>query len=404
VSGLLRRRPAVLFACGALVAGACAVLVLGLLGGGDASAGKALFRVDAPARESMSALQNGATPTASPEVVNGIPEGLAPVEEVHVLLSEVGEEGLTVAAWPSGQHAVCYKSSAGGAGCFDRFHEPFNWTISDPDQIGEGIPISVWGFVSDQVAAVSILVDGDEIPALVENNAVFVQLPDSATRPEGIEGFRVTSVDAEERVYPHGGRDAKSQSAPSKRMPAAANMSVFAEPQSAVDVALSTSPEVRGDVEATVGKAPGVAEHMLPGAAESGSLRALLTDVGAEGRSVWGLVTEKGKVCAGLTGFSSGCIAAFWGPMEHVSPTIGQPAAGEPVIVWGLAPDDVAKVEVLVDGALHEAVLGRNAFFYQLTSATLDVNAVGGLVVTLSDQSKPPIEIPFAPVPAPSID
>jgi hypothetical protein len=44
------------------------------------------------------------------------------------------------------------------------------------------------------------------------------------------------------------------------------------------------------------------------------------------------------------------------------------------------------------------------SFFYQLASAKLDMNAVGGLVVTLSDQSKPPIEIPFAPVPAPSLD
>jgi hypothetical protein len=185
-------------------------------------------------------------------------------------------------------------------------------------------------------------------------------------------------------------------------IPAAENMSVLSEPQSASDAALSASERVRDEIAATVGEAPGVAEELLPGAEATGSLRALLTDLGSEGRSIWALVTAKGKVCAGLTNYSAGCIGKFTSPLEHVSYTYGRPFAGEAVIVWGLAPDDVTKVEVLVDGSPYEAQLGRNAFFYSLASTELDANSIGGLIVTLEDKSS--IEIPFGSVPAPPTD
>jgi hypothetical protein len=199
----LHRRRIAFLVCGALIAAGVAMLLVALLSDGEASASEAVFTADLPAQESMAALETGATPLVSAEAVNGIPEELHPTDQVHLLLDDVGHLGVTVAAWPSGEQAVCYKSSNGGGGCFDQFYEPFNWTVSDPDSLGEGKPIHVWGFVSDQVEAVSIVVGGDDIPALVENNTVFVELPDSATRPEDIEGFRISSVDGGEKVYPH---------------------------------------------------------------------------------------------------------------------------------------------------------------------------------------------------------
>jgi hypothetical protein len=187
-------------------------------------------------------------------------------------------------------------------------------------------------------------------------------------------------------------------------IPAAANMSAFSQPQSSGDRALSASSDVREEVARATADAPGVDEELLPGAEESHSLRALMTNLGSEGRSIWAIVTSKGRVCAGLTGFSSGCVGKFTSPEEHVSVTIGAPSASAPVIVWGLAPDDVARVDVVVAGRLKEAELGTNAFFYSLANPDLDMNAVQGLVVTLKDDSKPPIEIQFAPTPAPAID
>ena len=189
----------------------------------------------------------------------------------------------------------------------------------------------------------------------------------------------------------------------SKRLPAAKNMSVFADPQSSVDVALSASAEVREDVEATVGNAPGVAEAMLPGAVRPRTFRALMTDVGRERRSIWALVTRKGRVCAGLTGHSSGCISKFTSPEEHASVTATVSSAGEMLMVWGLVPDDVARVDVVVAGLLREARLGRNAFYYALASAEIEAKGIEGLVLTLKDDRQ--IEIPFGPTaPAPSLD
>jgi|RhiMetdeSRZDD1v2_1073273.scaffolds.fasta_scaffold02148_29 hypothetical protein len=185
-------------------------------------------------------------------------------------------------------------------------------------------------------------------------------------------------------------------------IPAAESMSVFSEPQSSTDAALSASNQVRDEIAATTGQAPDAAEELLPGAETTGSLRALLTDLGAEGRSIWALVTAKGKVCAGLTNYTAGCIGKFTSPLEHVTYTYGRPSVGEAVIVWGLAPDDVAKVEVLVDGAPYQAQLGRNAYYYSLASPELGTDSIGGLVITLHDESS--IEIPFGPLPEPPTD
>jgi hypothetical protein len=187
-------------------------------------------------------------------------------------------------------------------------------------------------------------------------------------------------------------------------LPAAKNMGVFSSSVSADDRALFDRSSVRSEVALTTEDVAGIADALLPGAASTTSFRALMTGVGTEGRSIWAVVTAKGRVCSGLTGFTSGCIAAFSSPEEHVTKTVGRATADTPVVVWGLAPDDVARVDVVVNGRVHAARMGRNAFYYELADVTLGDDAIEALLVTLTDETRAPIEIELAPSPAPPID
>jgi hypothetical protein len=205
---------------------------------------------------------------------------------------------------------------------------------------------------------------------------------------------------ARSAAEPSSPADGRTIHASDTGIPAAANMAALAKVPSAGDRALSESSEVRSEIEATVGRADGVAERMLPGGERADSFRTLMTDVGYAHRSIWAITTSKGRVCAGLTDFTSGCISRFASPDEHVTITMGRPTIGAPLIVWGLAPDDVAKVDVVVNGTAQQARLGDNAYYFELANTKLDDEAITALVVTLKADTTP-IEIEISPTPDP---
>jgi hypothetical protein len=87
--------------------------------------------------------------------------------------------------------------------------------------------------------------------------------------------------------------------------------------------------------------------------------RILMSEVGSAHGTIYAIPTSKGRICSGLTGYSSGCTDGFRDESGDVTTTFG---GG---IVWGLAPNQVTAIEVVVDGVSHAARLENNAYFYE---------------------------------------
>jgi hypothetical protein len=62
--------------------------------------------------------------------------------------------------------------------------------------------------------------------------------------------------------------------------------------------------------------------------------------------------------------------------------------------VFGLAPDDVTGVEVIVDGVAHAAIFGNNAYFYESPGNCAE--SVEGLIVHYADGSAARVGAPSA--------
>lgn len=157
--------------------------------------------------------------------------------------------------------------------------------------------------------------------------------------------------------------------------------------------------------QAAVGKA---AEHLMgappagsppdfdPGRADLAKARVLMASVGDAKRAIYAFPTLRGRVCSELTGFSAGCIDGFRA-RSPVGVTIGDPAADEPGIVWGLAPDSVVGVDVVVDGTPQRALLSNNAYFYQGSASATHFES---LIVKLADGSTRNVALTYARQPS----
>ena len=118
-----------------------------------------------------------------------------------------------------------------------------------------------------------------------------------------------------------------------------------------------------------------------PGIPLPGQARNLLADVGRAGDTVTAFPTSRGLVCFEIKA------AGTCGPLDTPSGvTWAILSTRGNSRVFGVASDAVARVQVDVDGLLHDAIFRNNAFHYQL-APTLDDTAVRGLLVTWRDGS-----------------
>jgi hypothetical protein len=148
-------------------------------------------------------------------------------------------------------------------------------------------------------------------------------------------------------------------------IPALRGMSVFSKASASRRLPPSLAHEVDRQIGVLVGKGDSAPSVWWPGTALQRDLRVLMRNAGVGGRVIFAVPTSRKRVCAGLTGFSAGCIDGFRRALGNVSVTYGDPGYGRPGIVWGLAPDSVAGVEVLEAGHWHQARLENNAYFYE---------------------------------------
>jgi hypothetical protein len=173
---------------------------------------------------------------------------------------------------------------------------------------------------------------------------------------------------------------------------AARSMSVFATTR---QVPLELPWAVRGF--ASTSRPSRVSTSLFEGVWRLDAARLLLSGIGPSRARVYAVPTKRGAVChvilAPPTEAGGGCAADFT-PASPVGLTVFDPDAtdgGKPVVVGGVAPDDVVSIQVVVDGRRHRVVLERNAYLYQLAASRAYPQA---LVVGYADGTTRTVKIP----------
>jgi hypothetical protein len=151
------------------------------------------------------------------------------------------------------------------------------------------------------------------------------------------------------------------------------------------DIALFASPQPAGDSHAQAavaavaarlsGTGQSVPEAWKPGGQVAGTARSALT---SGELSIWAYRSTRGRVCEGLTvngATQSASCTAGWSNRLPVDVNTDSVASGAQA-VWGLAPDDVKTVSVVVDGKQVPAQMGRNAYLYVGTGTVTSVIAI----------------------------
>jgi hypothetical protein len=124
-----------------------------------------------------------------------------------------------------------------------------------------------------------------------------------------------------------------------------------------------------------------------PGKALMHQARVLMTNVGTAKRTIYAYPTSRGRVCAVLTDYSSGCLDGFRDRFADVDFTYGRG------IVWGLVPNSVAAVDVDAAGIRRPARLENNVYFFE-------GDAPQQLVVRFRDGSTKSVALPTVTIPS----
>jgi hypothetical protein len=77
-----------------------------------------------------------------------------------------------------------------------------NGTMSDPDQLGAGHPLYVWGVITNDVTRVDVIVSGVTHSAPVTNNAFVYVLADNTLGPEAVGGMVAHFADGSTQNLP----------------------------------------------------------------------------------------------------------------------------------------------------------------------------------------------------------
>jgi hypothetical protein len=165
------------------------------------------------------------------------------------------------------------------------------------------------------------------------------------------------------------------------------SLGILNQPQTGAERAAAARPEVAEEVGHVTAGEVSVPDEWLPGEADADTIRIALDGVGTQHRSIWIVRTTKGRICAGLTDFTAGCIEGL-PPDVAVTALSADPDAlgtGEAPLVWGIRRDNVKSVDVIVNGHPYQAVLGRNAYFLQLPDPATSDRAIERVVAHLAN-------------------
>lgn len=180
-------------------------------------------------------------------------------------------------------------------------------------------------------------------------------------------------------------------------------LSVLDRAPSAADQAGARDPNIVRAVQVLTSDDPGVPESFLAGQANAGGLRIAMSHLGTGDHSIFLVRTSKGRICEGLTQFSSGCLEGL-PPDVAVTATAADPDGdnrGEAPLVWGIARNEVKSVDVIVQGQAHPATLANNAYFYELPNNTMLASDITDVVAHLAGGNS--VDTPVVTGPAPGV-
>jgi len=192
-------------------------------------------------------------------------------------------------------------------------------------------------------------------------------------------GARASKSEARPEVLPH-------RSPP----PLKESVSALSAPRRSEDV---LPPAVESSARALVASAgPDVPRELLPGDLQLNESRLLLEHLGPRNVSFWAVPTASGNVCLLFDGGADGCADSFaYSPVLWSLFDPDRLGSGEPFTVYGIAPDDVNRIDVAVDGVLHRTLLKNNAFYYRLPDARALPQRI---VVSFADGTSETISLP----------
>lgn len=134
----------------------------------------------------------------------------------------------------------------------------------------------------------------------------------------------------------------------------------------------------------------------LPGKVLVAQGRLLLSSLGPNDRAIYAFPTQDGEVCYAIdspgtsSGLGEGCFKAF---IAGEPATVGggsfyfPPQSGPPGEIAGLTEDGVIRVQVVVNGVPHDAVLGNDAWYYRFPDNQTPATDATSLIVTMRDGS-----------------
>jgi hypothetical protein len=132
-------------------------------------------------------------------------------DQSRLLLSDLGVAKTELWAWPTETGGVCWAWDAGAGGCHldwafqaERWGRYVGFMSIDPDEHRVGAPTVLVGIVPDRVARVDLVVAGVSVPAVVDRNGVFYELPSTRCVPADVEEVRVTFDDGTVETGPTG--------------------------------------------------------------------------------------------------------------------------------------------------------------------------------------------------------
>lgn len=172
---------------------------------------------------------------------------------------------------------------------------------------------------------------------------------------------------------------------------AASSMSALRQAQSASALVPTSA---RGFVNAR--RPASVPDSLFEGVWQQGAGRRLIVGAGASGASVYAVPTDRGHVCSVVfippSAAAGGCVDRFSAavPVGWTVFDSDEVDSGSAVIVAGVAPDDVSRVQVVVDGVSAEAKIANNAFVYELSKNN---SYPSEIVVTYADGTSRTIAI-----------
>lgn len=140
-----------------------------------------------------------------------------------------------------------------------------------------------------------------------------------------------------------------------------------------------------------------VPDVLRNGAIDPSRSRLLLAGVGPVHGGLYAFPSARGRICYALEAGPQSCHSRF-SPEQPVGVTIYDPDGfnrGVTPGIFGLVPNNVVAVDIVIDGRSYAARLGENAYFLELPTArwtTLDVAATyrGGTTVATS---VPPLKL-----------